>query len=135
MPKTPPQTPDTPRTIDIDDSGRARTPDSDLTPLNIKEKPKRATAIAVTYDDKNDELPRITAAGRGKLAEQILQIAFEKGIKVREDVALAEMLAKVELDSPIPSEAFLSIAEILSYVYKANGEPDPYNAIIEKLDS
>jgi flagellar biosynthesis protein len=135
MPKIPPQNPDTPRTIDIDDSGRAHNPDSDLSPLNIKEKPKRSTAIAVTYDDKNDELPRITAAGRGKLAEQILQIAFEQGIKVREDAALAEMLAKVELDSPIPSEAFLSIAEILSYVYKANGEPDPYNAIIEKLDS
>ena len=29
-------------------------------------------------------------------------------------------LAAIELDSDIPSEAFVAIAEILSYVYKAN---------------
>ena len=75
-------------------------------------------------------MPRITAAGRGKIAEQILQLAFDNGVKVREDAALAEMLAKVELDSPIPSEAFLAVAEILSYVYRANGEPNPFDAIL-----
>ena len=36
---------------------------------------------------------------------------------MREDSALAEMLAGIELDSPIPSEAFLAVAEILSIVY------------------
>ena len=46
---------------------------------------------------------------------------------MREDSALAEMLAKVELDSPIPSEAFMAVAEILSYVYKANGKPNPFD--------
>jgi len=30
-------------------------------------------------------------------------------------------LAAIELDSDIPSEAFVAIAEILAYVYKANG--------------
>jgi flagellar biosynthesis protein len=39
------------------------------------------------------------------------------------------------LDSPIPSEAFLAVAEVLSYVYKANGEPNPFDALLaaEKL--
>ena len=40
------------------------------------------------------------------------------------------MLAKIELDSPIPSETFLAVAEILSYVYRANGEPNPFDAIL-----
>lgn len=101
-----------------------------LSPLNIKKKPKSQTAVAITSPEAEDAMPRITAAGRGKIAEQILQLAFENGVKVREDAALAEMLAKVELDSPIPSEAFLAVAEILSYVYRANGEPNPFDAIL-----
>ena len=79
------------------------------------------------------KVPKITAAGRGKIAEQILQLAYENGIKVREDGALAEMLAKIELDSPIPSEAFIAVAEILSYVYRANGQADPFNAVLERI--
>lgn len=107
-----------------------------VTPSNIRQKPKNATAVAITAGDSTGEAPRITAAGRGKIAEQILQLAFANGIKVREDAALAEMLAKIELDSPIPSEAFLAVAEVLSYVYKANGEPNPFDALLafEKLE-
>lgn len=106
-----------------------------VSPSNIRQKPKNATAVAITAGDSKGEAPRITAAGRGKIAEQILQLAFANGIKVREDSALAEMLTKIELDSPIPSEAFLAVAEVLSYVYKANGEPNPFDALLalEKL--
>jgi flagellar biosynthesis protein len=68
-----------------------------------------------------EAIPKIVAAGYGKLAEQIIQLAFENGVKVREDKDLAQMLAAIELDSDIPSEALVAIAEILSYVYKANG--------------
>ena len=31
------------------------------------------------------------------------------------------MLAAIELDSEIPSEALIAVAEVLSYVYKENG--------------
>ena len=70
------------------------------------------------------------ASGRGKIAEQILQLAYEQGVKVRQDEDLAEILARIDLDSPIPSEAFLAIAEILSYVFRANQEPNPFDAIL-----
>ena len=135
MPKRPPQNEDTARNIDLHDDG-SKTPASDpLTHSNIRQKPKTQTAVAITYEENGTDLPRISAAGRGKLAEQILQLAFEKGIKVREDAALADMLAKVELDSPIPSEAFLAVAEVLSYVYRANGEPNPFHAILDDLNT
>lgn len=117
--------------IDQNDDRTPAGPISDLTPSNIKKKPKSQTAVAITGGLSEDDIPRITAAGRGKLAEQILQLAFDNGIKVREDSALAEMLAKIELDSPIPSEAFLAVAEVLSYVYKANNEPNPFDAILQ----
>lgn len=119
MPNTPP---DTPPMVDMAENG--------LTHSNISKKPKSPTAVAITSGDTTEDVPRITAAGRGKIAEQILQLAFANGIKVREDAALAEMLAKIELDSPIPSEAFLAIAEVLSYVYRANGEPNPFDALL-----
>ncbi len=102
-----------------------------LSHSNIKKIPKRQTAVALKDGTDRGEIPVISAAGRGKIAEKILQIAFDNGIKVREDSALAEMLAKIELDSPIPSEAFMAVAEILSYVYRANGQPNPFDAIFE----
>jgi flagellar biosynthesis protein len=104
--------------------------DEELTPSNIRKKKQSSVAVALTTGGKKDDAPRITAAGRGKIAEQILQLAFANGVKVREDSALAEMLTKIELDSPIPSEAFLAVAEVLSYVYKANGEPNPFDVIL-----
>lgn len=112
------------------DDGYRKTDPDPLTPLNIKKKSKRPTAVAIKDAATDAELPTVTAAGRGKLAEQILQLAFDNGIKVREDSALAEMLTTVELDSPIPSEAFIAVAEILSYVYRANGEPNPFDAVL-----
>ncbi len=102
--------------------------DEALRPLNARKIPARKTAIALQEDETPGTTARITAAGRGKIAEQILQIAFDNDIKVREDAALTEMLAKIELDSPIPSEAFLAVAEILAYVYKANGKPNPFDS-------
>lgn len=117
--------------VDEYDDGRKNTREEALKPLNIKKKPKRQTAVALQESEKLGDAPLITAAGRGKIAENILQLAYENDIKVREDSALAEMLATIDLDSPIPSEAFMAVAEILSYVYRANGKPDPFNSVFE----
>lgn len=108
----------------------ADAPEDNHKPLNLKKIPKRQTAVAVQDHTAERKLPVIKAAGRGKIAEKILALAFENDIRVREDSDLADMLAHIEIDSPIPSEAFMAVAEILSYVYKANGEPNPFDAVI-----
>ena len=82
-------------------------------------------AAAIENDLGNSDLPKIVAAGRGKWAEQILELAFANGIKVREDPALAEILTNIELDSPIPTEAIMAVAEILAYVYESEGKHRP----------
>ena len=117
--------------VDEYDNGRKISPEDALTPSNIKKKPKRQTAVALKESEILGDAPTISASGRGNLAEKILQMAFENDIKVREDSALAEMLATVDLDSPIPSEAFMAVAEVLAYVYKANGEPNPFEALLD----
>ena len=106
--------------------------EKDLTPLNIRKVPKKKTAVALKDSEGGQKVPRIAAAGRGKIAEKILELAFENGINVREDSDLAELLTSIELDSPIPSEAFMAVGEILSYVYQANGRDDPFDNIILK---
>ncbi|MGH1455666.1 MAG: EscU/YscU/HrcU family type III secretion system export apparatus switch protein [Alphaproteobacteria bacterium] len=100
------------------------------TPLNIKEIPKKKTAVALNESHGGKKVPRVAAAGRGHIAEKILALAFDNGIKVREDSDLAELLASIEIDSPIPSEAFMAVGEILSYVYRANGKENPFDAFL-----
>ncbi len=72
--------------------------------------------------------PRVVASGRGALAEQILRIAFDRGVKVRQDADLAEILATIEVESEIPLEALAAVAEILSYVYRNQSKVAPAKA-------
>lgn len=116
--------------IDQYDDGSKRGLLDRLNPLNIKKKLSKSVAVALADSHSPGAQPTVTAAGRGKIAEQILQLAFANGVKVREDSALAEMLAALELDSPIPNEALVAVAEIMSYVYQANGAPNPFDAVL-----
>jgi flagellar biosynthesis protein len=111
----------------------ARAPDQDLVHDLGAEAPPRPSvraprsggadgqpAIAVAIKHEPGDLPTVIASGRGSLAERILEIAFAAGIKVREDADLAQMLAAVETDCPIPIACFEAVAEILTYLYRAN---------------
>ncbi|MBF0168931.1 MAG: EscU/YscU/HrcU family type III secretion system export apparatus switch protein [Alphaproteobacteria bacterium] len=83
-------------------------------------------AIALDYDPLTaEDAPRVIAKGKGYMAERILEIAFEKGIRVREDADLAQILAAVDVDTEIPFEAYLAVAEILAYVYNSNNQLPP----------
>lgn len=82
----------------------------------------RPLAVAVSRDGA-DEAARVVAKGQGKVAEQILSIAFDRGVKVRTDSDLAQLLDQVDVDSEIPLAALAAVAEILTYVYRANGGP------------
>ncbi|MNW66766.1 flagellar biosynthesis protein FlhB [compost metagenome] len=60
------------------------------------------------------------AKGRGKVAEAILDKARENGVAVQEDAALVEVLSKLDLDEQIPAELYQLVAEVLTYVYRAD---------------
>jgi len=88
--------------------------------------PSIPKTIAVALEEQPDAAaPKVTASGRGFVAEQILQIAFANGVKVREDADLVQILTAVDVDSDIPTEAFAAVSEILAYVYRANGQTPP----------
>ena len=94
----------------------------DITPDGAAREP---VAVAIRYDRGKDPAPRVVAKGTGHVAEAILAIARERGIAVRNDVALAEVLAQIELDSQIPVEAYVAVAEVLSYIFRARAEAAP----------
>jgi flagellar biosynthesis protein len=93
----------------------------------------KPVAVALRHNREAGNLPRIVASGRGSVAEQILAIAQAEGIQVRQDADLAEVLVALEVGSDIPVEAFAAVAEILSYIYRANqyrtgSRPQPSHA-------
>lgn len=79
-------------------------------------------AVALKYEKDRDDAPRVVATGKDKIAEQIIAIAREHGIEIHRDEDLAEVLSKIDLDSLIPFEAYATVAEILSYIYRKNAE-------------
>ena len=99
---------------------KSRTPN--ISPLPSTQE---VIAVAIKQEDGPKQTPNVIAGGRGRVAEQILEVAFSQGIKVREDADLVQMLSVVNVDSEIPLEAFATVAEILTYVYEANNVMKP----------
>lgn len=79
-------------------------------------------AVALRYDSKGDDLPRVVAKGHGAIAEQIVAVAEEHGVAVRRDQDLVEVLDRLEINAPIPVAAFAAVAEILAHLYRVNDE-------------
>ena len=88
-------------------------------------RPRQQVAVALKDDPGTDAPQKITATGRGAVAEQIIQIALDSGVRVREDPDLAEILTVLDFDSTVPVEVLATISEILSYVYKTNAAMIP----------
>ncbi len=77
--------------------------------------PSRAAALR--YERGSDAAPKLVAAGAGHVAERILALAKEAGVPVREDAALADALAKLQLDLDIPPDLYAAVAEALVWAY------------------
>ncbi len=87
---------------------------------NDEEKLSPAYAVALGYNPLKDDAPKVLAKGQGDIAEKIIQIALDEGIEIHRDADLIEILKAVDIDQEIPVEAFAAVAEIISYIYKAN---------------
>ncbi|HET6849698.1 MAG TPA: EscU/YscU/HrcU family type III secretion system export apparatus switch protein [Gaiellales bacterium] len=83
--------------------------------------PRRAAALR--YDGR--DAPRVVATGRGLVAEKILEAAREAGVPLREDPALMEALATLELEQEIPPELYRAVAEALAWAYRLSGTGPP----------
>jgi flagellar biosynthesis protein len=83
---------------------------------------QREKAVALKYTHDEDGAPRVVAKGEGLVAQKIKALAEAAGIPIRRDDDLVELLAQVEVDREIPPELYAAVAEILSWIYRANDE-------------
>ncbi|MEK7376975.1 MAG: EscU/YscU/HrcU family type III secretion system export apparatus switch protein [Candidatus Margulisiibacteriota bacterium] len=84
---------------------------------NNKDKDKK-TAIAIRYEMDKDRAPLIVASGKGVVADEILRIAQENRIPLHENPTLAQMLGKLQIDTPVPPELYVLVAQVLFFVYQ-----------------
>lgn len=79
----------------------------------------RRLAVALRYTEP--EAPKVVAVGRGWLGEKIIAAAQEHGVPLEANPALAEALSHIELDTEIPEELYVAIAEILAFILRSGG--------------
>jgi flagellar biosynthesis protein len=79
----------------------------------MTEKKRKATALH--YEGHG--APKVVATGKGLVAERIVAAAREAGIPIKEDRALSDALAGLELEQEIPEDLYKAVAETLAWAY------------------
>jgi len=90
--------------------------------MTKKKMPVREKAVAVKYRADRDSAPTVVAKGEGLVAAAIKAAAEKNGIPIKRDDDLVELLAQVDIDREIPAELYAAVAEVLSWIYRANDE-------------
>jgi len=75
-------------------------------------------AVALRYDPKKENSPRVLAKGEGHTAKNIIKIAKEYDLPIQKDEDLIELLSKVELNKEVPENLYKAVAEVFSFIYK-----------------
>jgi flagellar biosynthesis protein len=88
----------------------------------MSERKKTLIAAALKYDREKDAAPRVSAKGRGTIAEKIIDLAKKHDIPIKSDPALVQILSRLDIDEKIPAELYKTVAEILAFVYSVNNK-------------
>jgi len=83
---------------------------------------KSPKAVALKYDRKKDNSPRIIAKGRGEIAKKIIEVAQAHNLPLYEDKNLIQILEALDLETEIPPELYRAVAEVLAFIYRLNGK-------------
>lgn len=81
---------------------------------------KLKKAVALKYEPGKDDAPRVTAKGKGMIAERIIELAHKEGIPIQEDPDLVGALVQLDFLEEIPPELYHAVAEVLAFAYRLN---------------
>lgn len=85
---------------------------------------KRKKAVALSYEQNMDDAPKVTASGKGFLAESIVERALEHDIPILEDPSLVEVLAELNINETIPEELFQVVSEVFAFIYRTDKQTE-----------
>lgn len=84
--------------------------------MDKKRELKDRQAIALTYEP-GTSAPAIVAAGRGYVADRIIETAKENDVPLYEDGELSDTLMRLQIGDTIPPELYYKVvADILIFV-------------------
>ncbi|MCH7622622.1 MAG: EscU/YscU/HrcU family type III secretion system export apparatus switch protein [Nitrospinae bacterium] len=78
------------------------------------------SAVSLRYKSSDDTAPKVTAKGKGLVAEKIISLALENNIPVQQDPDLVEVLSQMDINQEIPPTVYQVVAELLAFVYQMN---------------
>lgn len=70
-------------------------------------------AVAISYDE-NDNAPKVSASGKGLVAQRIIDIASENDVPISNNVEVVEALIDIPIGEEIPEILFQVVAIILA---------------------
>ena len=79
-------------------------------------------AVALRYNAKKENAPKVVAKGQGEIAKRIIKIAEENELPIKKDEDLVELLTKIEIDKEIPSNLYKAVAEVFSFIYNVTNK-------------
>jgi flagellar biosynthesis protein len=88
----------------------------------MERKKRQNKAVALKHQPESDNAPKVTAIGKGKVAEKIIEIAREHNIHIHNDPDLIELLSKLDLNEEIPPTLYVVVSELLAFIYALNAE-------------
>ncbi|QGH34521.1 hypothetical protein GI584_10985 [Gracilibacillus salitolerans] len=80
----------------------------------------RKRAAALQYDTETDVAPKVTATGKGYVAEEIVERAKQNKIPIQSDPSLVELLSELNINEQIPEELYQVVAEVFAYIYQVD---------------
>jgi flagellar biosynthesis protein len=87
--------------------------------------PDRQRAAAAIAYREGDGAPRVVAKGRGMVADSIIERAQASGVYVHESRELLALLMQIDLDSHIPPQLYIVVAELLAWLYHLDEAKKP----------
>ncbi len=96
---------------------RRRRTSGDQGVKHTRMKQEHRISVALSYEI-GDTAPIIVANGKDLIADRIVEIARENGIKLVQDEVLANVLSESEIGACIPEETYKAVAAIFAFLEK-----------------
>lgn len=77
-------------------------------------------AAALSYDVNKEHAPKLSASGKGYIAENIIEKAKEHSVPIQEDASLVELLAELNINETVPEEIYQAVAEVFAFIYRSD---------------